>query len=477
MGTSEIPTSGSTAQPSVSSPGTASTTFGPCQDASVAATDLTAGDVAQKAIEEAGTSTALGTPPRASPPLPPLFSQQATTDSVFPMLETSAQTLSGTRQEEASHATTPDERAYEEYALSQVHRHINDGLASAGFEPIYQDDNRGIIDGHDVIFLQDRVIITDMQDPEAAKAFVQQLKQKAKDANDQSPDPTIQLLARHKDLIAKLQSDTAHRLPEEEVKKANQAANRVTEQFLQSVTRTAINSRDQRCHPDPLRVITQYRTSHVAQQAITPGSPTQAERKKWTEKQRTTMKKYDWAFRHVLNRKDATPAQPEQPQRDAKREPLPSHVSSQIPLQAAAPPPPVSPAPSHSAVYIEQLKNMLCNPPEDLLNALDTWIKNSEKIENKTGDLSSCLETAKTLRTFMQEQKKFLQKQEVDAPEIQQALETMSELANEGHIALKRLQTLTDSSDLRLSMFYISGYAEKCQQLYDRLHGNSSIPP
>lgn len=379
-------------------------------------TTETTGRTAADPIREGGESSTafVGEPPKARPPRPPLFESTAPPGQVFDRMSTAAKTVAGVEKENASQATTPDEIAYEEYALSQVHQQINDGLASTGLGPLYVDENRGKILGHDVLFLSDRIIITDINDPNEAQAFVAKLQTAAAKADSASSDPAVQLLVKHKKVIAELQAQTAQRLPGEKAAKARQAADQATKAFFEAATRVA-EGLSFRCHPDVLGAIDAFRESRAARAALPPGEaavPPPQQRHVWTVDQQQAMKAMDWSFRHLIsrqNKREPSTAQ-DRPQVAAQAVPLPVvNPPAEIPISPAgdlhpkdevsiAPP---SPATTDSQQLVDGLHSIVAKGnPQATFEALQAWIVGAEKISAPDEQLTQCLAFAKTLNQF-----------------------------------------------------------------------------
>ena len=75
--------------------------------------------------------------------------------------------------------TNPDDS--DEFALAQIHSHVDRVLEQAGLDPLYSDDNRVEVNGHVVIILKDRIIIPHINEGDPAIAgIIDELKRRAK---------------------------------------------------------------------------------------------------------------------------------------------------------------------------------------------------------------------------------------------------------------------------------------------------------
>ncbi len=260
--------------------------------------------------------------------------------------------------------------AFEEYTLSQIHKHVDDAVAMAGFEPVYHDENRTTILEHEVLLLKDRIIIVanpgEALTQDTIKKIVDNLKAIA---SAPASDPEGARIAKHKPLLDRFTASGQMVMPlsKELTDRANTTAEEVTKEFLQA----APDAVRKTPHPDPMRSIRAFREERVGREALSAGlasatSPP-APLKPWNPTTREQLRQRDYAFRHHIRTK-VQASKP--PQRREVTKPLahPTDVNKQ---------------------KIDELKSVFSTPPtlQELQRSLYEWRQEAMTLSNRTPSL------------------------------------------------------------------------------------------
>lgn len=241
-------------------------------------------------------------------PAPPLFPEWNPDEMSTKLVDATKQLLPpGTTPATAKKPSSDQDKADDAYTLALTHQRINQMAHEAGFESVYSDENVYNLNGHEVLFLEDRIIILGIE-PREAKDYIEKLKAEA------GKQGAPQLLKDKKKLIDKLDAGTAQKLTPEKEKQARDCADDIAKHVLHSILPDKAGETND--ENEQWQLFSAIRESKVAEAALHPGGLRPL--KKWKQEQQKALRDQDWGLRHLIRTKAEEEKKAETQRKEAK---------------------------------------------------------------------------------------------------------------------------------------------------------------